>query len=370
MSWSDLHRQSEEFASRAELVARNGQHGLARDFYRQAADYERQALEEVEPGKRRTWTITAVSAASLYFMAREIDVAEDLAHRLWADEQILPFGKRDLSELLQLIRDYAQRAVALMDVEENYVHAAIRGNRILRGAAPAGVVENAVRNLSLLLTRTAEFTTGLAYRTTSRPPKRIRDSYQPTVLQSAPGSFQFAVTLAGPAQPKLMEIKHPTREEVVQAALQIMSVSAKSPVDELQDVVPDLLYRRAFLSLLRDLSPTGRFHDSLELQPPNADYTIKLSNVTRERLKIVLDEMSEATADFEGERQTLTGSLGGVDLINDWIKIDSAGGIRTIHGIRSSQSSQFGLLLDSPVIVTATTSREGRLTYLDIERDD
>ncbi len=369
MSWLELHRKSEEFASKAEVLARQGQYDLACTSYLEAAHYERQALAEVDAGKRRTWTITAVSTSSLYFMAHELEVAEDLAHRFWTDEQILPFGKRDLDELLQMIRDDEQRAQALMDVDRNYVHASIRGDRIPRGAAPAGVVESAVRNLSSLLTRAAEFTTGLAYRTTARTPKRIRDEYQPIILQSAAGSYQFAVTLAGPAQPKLIDDQHPSRDEVVRRALQIMSASAQSPTNELLDVVPDLLYRRAFLSLVRDLSPTGRFHEALELQPPNAEYTIKLSNVTRERLKSVLDEISTAAAELDGEHQTLTGTLGGVDLINDWIKVESADGVTTINGIRSSESSQFGLLLASPVIVTAKTSASGKLSFLDIERD-
>lgn len=167
-----------------------------------------------------------------------------------------------------------------------------------------------------------------------------------------------------------MDEQHPSRDEVVWHALQIMEASAQSPRVELKNIVPDLLYRRAFLGLVRDLSPTGRVHEALELQSPNAEYSINLSTVTRENIKPVLDEVSAVVTQLEGEHQTITGTLGGVDLINDWIKIDAAEGIRTVNGIHSAEASQFGLLLASPVIVTAETASSGRLSFLDIERDD
>lgn len=370
MSWIDLHRSSEEHAAKADLLAREGQRDLALASYREAAELERQALQELDAGKHRTWTITAVSAASLYFMAQEVEIAQSMAHDCWSDERMLPFGKADMDDLLQEIRDQEARVRALVDVEQSFVHASIRGNRILRGAAPAGVVEGAVRNLSSLLSRAAEFETGLAYRTTARVPKRIREEYRPMVLQSAPGSFQFAVTLAGPAQPSLVTEPHPPRDDVVRRGLQIVAACVHSPEDELRDVVPDQLYRRAFLSFVRDLSPTGKAHESLELQPPNGEFTIKLNSVTRVRLNSALEDITSSTSELEGERQSITGTLGGIDLINDWIKVESADGVTTIRGIQSSEVRQLGLLLASPVIVTAKAAASGNLTLLDIERDD
>lgn len=190
------------------------------------------------------------------------------------------------------------------------------------------------------------------------------------VLQSAPGSFQFAVTLAGPAQPSLVTEPHPPRDDVVRRGLQIVAACVHSPEDELRDVVPDQLYRRAFLSFVRDLSPTGKAHESLELQPPNGEFTIKLNSVTRVRLNSALEDITSSTSELEGERQSITGTLGGIDLINDWIKVESADGVTTIRGIQSSEVRQLGLLLASPVIVTAKAAASGNLTLLDIERDD
>jgi hypothetical protein len=78
MTWSDFHQRSEALASEAFLAVRAGQVDQATALYAQAAEAEERALHALEPSKVRTLGITAVSAASLWFKAREYQRAERL----------------------------------------------------------------------------------------------------------------------------------------------------------------------------------------------------------------------------------------------------------------------------------------------------
>ncbi len=104
MSWLKHHTQSEAYASQAEALFRNRQFDRATELYRLAADAEVKALENLDSSKIRTIGITAVSAASLYFKARDFLQARKTAHQ-WLSTDLLPtFAVEELEDLVQVIR--------------------------------------------------------------------------------------------------------------------------------------------------------------------------------------------------------------------------------------------------------------------------
>jgi len=103
MSWASHHSQSEEFASQAETALRTGDSGLARRLYRLAAEAEERALHELDRSKTRTLGITAVSASSLWFKAKELKQAEQIAHSWLASTHLPDFATAQLQELLQTL---------------------------------------------------------------------------------------------------------------------------------------------------------------------------------------------------------------------------------------------------------------------------
>ena len=103
MTWVELHRQSELLASAAESSLRSGDITRAEFLYARAADWETQALEATPPDKLRTLGITAVSAAALWYKAKQFGKSEGLAYRFVARPDLPNFAKSQLKDLLQAI---------------------------------------------------------------------------------------------------------------------------------------------------------------------------------------------------------------------------------------------------------------------------
>lgn len=65
MTWADFHKESERLAIEAQIALQSRNTKKAFDLYRQAAEVERKALDQLDVTKERTRGITAVSAVAL-----------------------------------------------------------------------------------------------------------------------------------------------------------------------------------------------------------------------------------------------------------------------------------------------------------------
>ncbi len=105
MSWIEHHNVSERLASDAQAALREGRKQDALELYARAADAEMSALGSLDVSKTRTLGISAVSAASLHYKAKQFAKAEEVAVR-WLDDGATPgFAKNQLRSLLQAIRE-------------------------------------------------------------------------------------------------------------------------------------------------------------------------------------------------------------------------------------------------------------------------
>ena len=103
MAWIEHHRTSEGHASEAEACARLGKREDARALYALAANAEEQALKALDLSKARTYGITAVSAASLYFKAGQLDCAERIALASLGFDQLPAFARHQLRHIMQVV---------------------------------------------------------------------------------------------------------------------------------------------------------------------------------------------------------------------------------------------------------------------------
>ena len=102
MTWVQHHRTSEAYASKAEACVRLGKHEDARALYALAAAAEGRALEKLDLAKARTYGITAVSAASLYFKAGQLDCAERIAVASMEFDRLPAFARHQLQHIMLL----------------------------------------------------------------------------------------------------------------------------------------------------------------------------------------------------------------------------------------------------------------------------
>lgn len=105
MSWIEHHKQSEQYASLAEVALKQQDIARALGLYRQAAEYETRAWNALELNKTRTWGIIVVSVAALWFKARDFRQAQLIAYQGLAQATMPAFAVHQLQSLLQAIWD-------------------------------------------------------------------------------------------------------------------------------------------------------------------------------------------------------------------------------------------------------------------------
>jgi hypothetical protein len=113
MSWLEHHRQSEQFASDAEVLHRQGELAAARKSYALAAEAEVQALAFIAAHEHRTFGITAVSAVALLFKARNFLKAKQVAYQCLSTQTLPNFAIVQLEEILKEILVLEASAVAV-----------------------------------------------------------------------------------------------------------------------------------------------------------------------------------------------------------------------------------------------------------------
>ena len=103
-NWIKYHQRSEELASQAEAVKRQGETLIGYSLYVQAGDWEGLALDELTHADQpKTTSVTAVSAAALYLKGQSFDAAKAIAEEWVNSPHIQGWAKDDLTDILRTI---------------------------------------------------------------------------------------------------------------------------------------------------------------------------------------------------------------------------------------------------------------------------
>ena len=179
MSWAECHRRSEHLAAEAETAVRRGERDRGIVLYAQAAEAEVQGLSELDPSKTRTLGISAVSAVSLWYKARNYEQAEAVAYH-WLATGLLPeFATEQLQILLQSIWSEAVRKRAGIQFAPGQVIVSVKGGEVLTGGAPLDLIVEKVQTVQSLFYRTAELLRGLPHRKRGAPSQEIQGICRP-----------------------------------------------------------------------------------------------------------------------------------------------------------------------------------------------
>jgi hypothetical protein len=303
------------------MAARRGQNDEAIQLYRVAAEGEERALETIEPDKLRTLGITAVSAASLWYMAQEYARAQQLAHSLLAGGRLPPFAAAQLRDLLQEVWGAEIRQAAGVKFLPGDVVVSVRGGLVVYGGAPLDLILSKVEEIRAVIIRTVEMKLKLPLRRGRTPSEFVRQFFQPWLFQQPAGSYQFAVRVREPDQLEAFASERPDVETVATSALEILRASAEDPDGALVQLVPDPDYRTTFLTLARNLAPTGDTFQELRVGSASAPAApVVLVPVMREAMNVSL-RLQRPTADKDQTPVQLRGTLRGLSLNRDWLEI-------------------------------------------------
>ena len=369
MSWLEYHRESERLASDGEIALHRGDGERAREFYKGAAEAEEKALLEVRDNKSRTYGITAVSAVSLYFKAAEWQAARSLAHRCLGSERLPGFAYRQLEDLLDSIK--ARQAGINLDAAQILI--SMIGGEILHGGAPTDLVVAKIQSIKSFIYRTTEYMKGLTHRQRGVPEGEIRRSYMPWIFQTAPGSYQFLVSVQ-PTQQLGMLDGDLLGEQIIDKSFDILQACTESPDVRLQEVVNDADYRKTFLKIARDLAPAAKENrfKRLDIRSANFADPVILLPATRDKINDAIKEYNSPLP--PGEEVEIRGILRALHLDNDWIEVtEKIEGTEDfvkwrIDGVNEEVDDRIGPLVNQPVLVRAVQTGSG-MHFIDIEAD-
>ncbi|MBX9629406.1 MAG: hypothetical protein K2X67_02700 [Burkholderiales bacterium] len=366
MTWAELHARSEQLAIEAELAmrAKNTDHAL--DLYVQAAAAEQQALDQVDASKARTRGITAVSAVALWYKARDYSRAEQLAHATLADPHIPEFARHEMRNLIQAIWTESAKREAGVAFLPGQVMVSVKGGEVITGGAPLDLVIDKVQTIQSMFFRTIEFLNGISHRRAARPAKELQDACRPWLFQSAPGSYQFSVAIQRPQQADFFR-DDIEPERVAHHFLEIVSASSGNSEDELVKLVPDDAYRATFLKLARNLAPTGKTFDRIELRSSGETRPVALVPQSRLNINEQLRRKSRIAEAEDGSPEELRGTLRALHLDKDWLEVVVDGNTVHVEGLQEAVDDVVGPMVNRTVIVRAIRTPNRKLRFADIE---
>ena len=365
MSWLQYHQESEQLAYEAEIAAHRGNIIQAREIYLKAAQAEEKALGELESDKPRTYGITAVSAASLYFKAAEWQVARNLAHRYLGSGRLPEFAQLQMEELLDTIK--AQHIG--VDLDAAHILISIMGGEMALGGGPLDLIVSKAQSIKSLVFRTTEHLLGIPHRKRGGPSKEIRESYKPWVFQAAPGSYRFAVSLQETKQLNRLNANDMSAKHIIDTSFGILQACVESPQNGLIGMVPDESYRKTFLEIARDLAPSAKEKRfiRIDITAGNGDNPIVLVHETREAINSVIKENALRMPD---EKETkIRGVLRALHLDSDWIEVVNDSGSWRITDVKEQVDDRIGSMVNQFVAVHAV--QIGNTTrFINIEIDE
>jgi hypothetical protein len=376
VSWNEHHSQSEKLAVEAETARRTGDISLADYLYQQAAKEESSAFSFLGDDKQRTRGITAVSAVALWYKAHDYSAAEELAHRCLGAAGLPQFATAQLRDLLEMVWAAEAAEKAGVRFVTGDVLVSVKGGKVIHGGAPLDLIVQKVEGIQTALYRTVEMLLSRPLRKRGGPPSDIQSMFQPWLFQAPAGSYQFAVRMEEPKQQELWDIGRPRVESVTETFFKVLRATSTNP-EELAEIVPDKQYRAAFLNLSRNLAPTGKTFDRLEVRDASAprEPVVTFISDARQELNAALRKL-RPTRKGEGEPEVVHGVLRGLHLDKDWLEVTVSDQrlfgqelhVR-IHNAGDVLDDVVGPMVNRKVMVTGV--RHGtKLTYRDIELEE
>lgn len=375
MSWDEHHSQSERLAAEAELAARSGMRSLADELYRKAAESEASAFDQVSSAKRRTRGITAVSAVALWYKGHELSQSERLAYRYLGTDDLQDFAQTQLRELLTLIWTTRSAELAGVHFVPGDVLVSVKGGDVVHGGAPLDLIVRKVEGVQAVLLRTVEMLLDRPFRRRGSPAIDIQSMFKPWLFQAPAGSYQFAVRVQEPTQRGLWDSERPRLDQVTQTFFRVLHASATDPEVQLPSVVPNKEYRDAFLNLSRNLAPTGKTFERLDVRDASNPGTVVASFAaeTRQELNTVLRRAKRPMTTAETDTvEIVHGTLRALHLDQDWLEVTASDDLS-----RHVKIEQAGDALDDVVgpmvnrLVNVSVVRRGpKYIYRDIELEE
>lgn len=374
MSWSESHSQSEQYVNLADKALKDGHISEANILYNEAAQFEEQAISFIDLSKKKTLGVTVVSAVALYFKGNEFEKAESVSHKWLGSSNLPEFARLQIQNTLQTIWNEKAFKNAGLEFAKDTVLISVKGGKVVFGGAPLDLIHSKVQDIKTIFYRIIEMQLKRPFRK-GPPPADIQEQFRPWLFQAEPGSYQFAVRIEKPSQLQMFDKDDLETEEITDKFFEVLAASAKETPEELSISVPDIEYRNAFVKIIRNLAPTGKSFETLEIKPVIDEGTtpITFKRETRNAMNEIIRNSKVKTAEeTKLEEKQLCGILRALDLNKDWLEIitiDKPEAIK-IHDTGDIIDDIVGRMVNHKVIVDVFMKSDGKYFFRDIQDDE
>jgi hypothetical protein len=163
----------------------------------------------------------------------------------------------------------------------------------------------------------------------------------------------------------------PEPEALTEKFLSILRAAGEDPAEGLKTIVPNHDYRRTFLKMARNLAPSGKVFDQMEIRGAGDRKPIVLLPGTRKQISDSLHPPAPQTSTELSEGTiTLSGTLRALDLDNDWLEVVADGEHKHVKGVGEAVDDIIGPMVNRDVKVSVRIGRRGELLLIDIERQE
>jgi hypothetical protein len=296
-------------------------------------------------------------------------LAENFAYKFMANLNLPKFAADQIRSLLQAIWNEVEMAKAGLTFLPGQVFVAVRGGEVIRGGAPLDLVVEKVQTVQNFFYRTAELLRGLPHRKKGSPDKTVQEMCRPWLLQAVPSSYQFAVAVQDPLQTELFDKNNPKALQIAEHVMAILKTSMEAP-DSLDKIVANEDYQNTFLKLTRNLAPTGKTYEEMEIHSPERSESISLVPASRAILNKSLRGREKKSPSIEAEVKILSGILRAVHLDQDWLEITVDNMHIRVTNVGDAMDDIIGPMVNRPVTIRTSINNKGQHSFLDIEPDD
>jgi len=368
MSWLDRHKESEALAIAAHEAKEANNLSKAERLFYEAGLAEKEALQLIDPRvKPRTYAVASISAASLFYKAKQFVHAELVAHSSLATECLPSFAHNELRELLQAIWNERAQIDAGIKFMPGQVSITVDGGKIVRGGAPLDLILEKVQIVNSLFIRTTEFLKDIPLRTRGAPSSEIQRICRPWLFQGVPSSYQFIVAIEGTRQLEFFE-EEPLKPDLIASTfMAILRNAVEDPEDALVESVPDPGYRGTFLKLARNLAPSGDSYQRMQIRTVGTERPVMITPATRKGLSSALRKQRQTTTLVDEEEHKLRGILRAVHLDSDWLEVFSENSLIKVMGVGETVDDLIGPMVNHDVIVHVAKGLRGTYKFIDIE---
>lgn len=360
--------------SMANRYLMEGNTNEARASFKSAADIQWEFVESLADDKVKTRSIYGLSAASLYYRAHELAMAEHVAFYILSKTDIEPYCKTKLKDLLSMIWDEQLLTNIGEQNPSTSLELVLRQGRIGYGRAPVDIVERFVRSILSFGQRVASWMAGISY--TSKENKQMGEMYRAYETPAIASSYKMSICYTQPAQLSLEFPEHiknpPTPNELVKQMMVIMRYIHNDDIDGYESLINDAYYRLVFTKLLRNIMPNGKDVGEVELrcQGEEKEKAVILVPYNKQAIDNVISitKSKMPSGQIEVNTQKM-GILRAVDLDNGTLRLDTDSGKIPVTKTDTIPDDVIGPMLNKRVKVTGSSDGT-KIKASDIELHD